>query len=85
MLGSILVGIFAASWRVFLAGSLAGIAVVVLATANPFSFFEIAELKALDAQFTLRGSRAPVSPIVVVTIGGFGPRSRGLALEAISR
>jgi adenylate cyclase len=68
VLGSILVGIFAASWRVFLAGSLAGIAVVVLATANPFSFFEIAELKALDAQFTLRGPRAPVSPIVVVTI-----------------
>ena len=60
--------IFAASWRVFLAGSLAGIAVVVLATANPLSFFEIAELKALDAQFTLRGPRAPVSPIVVVTI-----------------
>jgi adenylate cyclase len=68
VLGSIVVRIFAASWRVFLAGSLAGIAVVALATANPFSFFEIAELKALDAQFTLRGPRAPVSPIVVVTI-----------------
>ena len=58
----------AASWRVLLAGSLAGLAVVVLAAANPLSFFEIAELKALDAQFTLRGPRAPQSPIVVVTI-----------------
>lgn len=58
----------AASWRVLLAGSLAGLAVVLLAAANPLSFFEIAELKALDAQFTLRGPREPVSPIVVVTI-----------------
>jgi len=58
----------AASWRVLLAGSLAGLAIVVLAAANPLSFFEIAELKALDAQFTLRGPREPQSPIVVVTI-----------------
>jgi adenylate cyclase len=58
----------AASWRVFLAGSLAGLAIVVLAAANPLSFFEIAELKALDAQFTLRGPREPQTPIVVVTI-----------------
>jgi len=58
----------AASWRVPLAGSLAGLAVVVLAAANPLSFFEIAELKALDAQFTLRGPREPQSPIVLVTI-----------------
>ena len=58
----------AASWRVLLAGSLAGLAVVVLAAANPLSFFEIAELKALDAQFTLRGPQEPGSPIVVVTI-----------------
>ncbi|MGH7399069.1 MAG: CHASE2 domain-containing protein [Candidatus Rokuibacteriota bacterium] len=58
----------AASWRVLLAGSLAGLAVVLLAVANPLSFFEIAELKALDAQFTLRGPREPQSPIVVVTI-----------------
>ncbi|MGH7415322.1 MAG: CHASE2 domain-containing protein [Candidatus Rokuibacteriota bacterium] len=58
----------AASWRVLLAGSLAGLAVVLLAAADPLSFFEIAELKALDAQFTLRGPREPRSPIVVVTI-----------------
>ncbi|HYB69163.1 MAG TPA: adenylate/guanylate cyclase domain-containing protein, partial [Candidatus Bathyarchaeia archaeon] len=58
----------AASWRVLLAGSLAGLAIALLAWANPFGFFEIAELKALDAHFTLRGPRAPVSPIVVVTI-----------------
>jgi adenylate cyclase len=53
---------------VLLAGSLAGLAVVLLAVANPFSFFEIAELKALDAHFTLRGPRPAASPIVVVTI-----------------
>ena len=29
-----------ASWRVLLAGSLAGLAVVVLATVNPLRFFE---------------------------------------------
>ena len=57
-----------ASWRVLLAGSLAGLAVVVLATVNPLRFFEIAELKALDAQFTIRGPKTPASPIVVVTI-----------------
>ncbi len=51
-----------------LAGSLAGLAVVVLAAVNPLRFFEIAELKALDAQFSVRGPRAPASPIVVVTI-----------------
>jgi len=58
----------AASWRVLLAGSLAGLAVVLLAAFDPLSFFEIAELKALDAQFTLRGPREPQSPIVLVTI-----------------
>jgi len=34
----------AASWRVLLAGSLAGLAVVALAAANPLSFFEIADV-----------------------------------------
>ena len=58
----------AASWRVLLAGSLAGLAVVVLAAVDPLRFFEIAELKALDAQFSVRGPRVPASPIVVVTI-----------------
>jgi adenylate cyclase len=58
----------AASWRVLLTGSLAGLAVVLLAAANPLHFFEVAELKALDARFTLRGAREPASPIVVVTI-----------------
>ncbi len=56
------------SWRVLLAGSLAGFAIVLLAIANPFRSFEIAELKALDARFALRGPRAPAAPIVVVTI-----------------
>jgi adenylate cyclase len=56
------------SWRVLLAGSLAGLAIVLLAVANPFHSFEVAELKALDARFALRGPRAPVAPIVVVTI-----------------
>ena len=55
------------SWRVLLAGSLVGLAIVLLAVANPFRSFEIAELKALDARFALRGPAAPASPIVVVT------------------
>jgi adenylate cyclase len=57
-----------ASWRVLLAGSLAGLAIVLLAASNPLGFFEVAELKALDAQFTLRGPREAESPIVLVTI-----------------
>jgi CHASE2 domain-containing sensor protein len=58
----------AVRWGLLLAGSLVGLAVVALATFNVFGFFEIAELKALDAQFTLRGPRVPQSPIAVVTI-----------------
>ena len=54
-----------ASWRVLLAGSLAGLAIVLLAASNPLGFFEVAELKALDAQFTLRGPREAESPIVL--------------------
>ena len=56
------------SWRVLLTGSLTGLAIVLLTAANPFHYFEIAELKALDTHFALRGPRAPASPIVVVTI-----------------
>ena len=83
MLRLTLVRSLTTSWRVFLAGSLAGLAVVVLATVDPLRFFEIAELKALDAQFTVRGPRTPAAPIVVVTIDeddfdepqpGFEPR-----------
>jgi len=55
-------------WRVLLAGSLVGLVVALAAAANPFHFFEIAELKALDARFSLRGPRPPTAPIVVVTI-----------------
>jgi adenylate cyclase len=55
-------------WRLLLAGGLVGLAVAVLAALNLFGFFEIAELKALDAQFTLRGPRDPESPIVIVSI-----------------
>ncbi len=56
------------SWRVLLAGSLVGLVVALAAAANPLHFFEIAELKALDARFSLRGARPPAAPIVVVTI-----------------
>jgi adenylate cyclase len=55
-------------WRLLLAGGLVGLVVAALAAFNPFGFVEIAELKALDAQFTLRGPRDPESPIVVVSI-----------------
>jgi adenylate cyclase len=58
----------AVPWRLLLVGSLVGLAVVAMAAFNLFGFFEIAELKALDAQFTLRGPRAPACPIVVVKI-----------------
>ncbi|HEU4437793.1 MAG TPA: CHASE2 domain-containing protein [Methylomirabilota bacterium] len=58
----------AVPWRLLLAGSLAGLAVVAMAAFNLFGFFEVAELKALDAQFTLRGPLPPECPIVVVKI-----------------
>jgi adenylate cyclase len=58
----------AVPWRLLLAGSLVGLAVVAVAAFNLFGFFEVAELKALDAQFTLRGPRDPESPIVIVAI-----------------
>ena len=58
----------AVSWRLLLAGSLVGLAVVAMAAFNLFGFFETAELKALDAQFTLRGPLPPAGPIVVVKI-----------------
>ena len=58
----------AVPWRLLLAGGLVGLAVVAMAGFNLFGFFEIAELKALDAQFTLRGPLPPECPIVVVKI-----------------
>lgn len=56
------------SWRILAAGSLIGLSTALLAWVNPFRFVEVAELKALDARFALRGPRVPASPVVIVTI-----------------
>ncbi|HET7875328.1 MAG TPA: CHASE2 domain-containing protein [Methylomirabilota bacterium] len=56
------------SWRVLLAGTLVGLATAGLAALNPLGIFQVNELKALDAQFALRGSRDPAAPIVIVSI-----------------
>jgi adenylate cyclase len=56
------------SWRPLVAGSLLGLGVALAARVDPLGHFEIAELKALDTHFTLRGPREPLAPIVIVTI-----------------
>ena len=56
------------SGRLLLAGALVGLGVALASWVDPFGLFEVAELKALDTQFAIRGGRDPVSPIVIVTI-----------------
>ncbi len=56
------------SGRLVVAGGLVGLAVAVASWVDPFGVFEVAELKALDGQFLLRGPRAPASPVVIVSI-----------------
>jgi adenylate cyclase len=55
-------------WRVLLAGGLIGLAAGLAAVLDPFHLVEVAELKALDARFTLRGPRPPAAPIVMIAI-----------------
>ena len=55
-------------WRAILAGSLIGLAAALADAFDLSGFLENNELKALDAQFTLRGRQAPQAPIVIVTI-----------------
>ena len=55
-------------WRAIIAGSLVGLA-AALADVYDFSgFLANNELKALNGQFALRGSRTPKAPVVIVTI-----------------
>ena len=56
------------SGRLLLAGSLVGLGVALASWVDPLGLFEVAELKALDTQFAIRGARDPASPIVIVTI-----------------
>ncbi len=56
------------SARFLLAGALVGLGVALASVVDPGGFFEVAELKALDGHFALRGARQPASPIVIVSI-----------------
>jgi len=72
--------------RHLLAGGLLGLVVALASWAHPLGYynplsyyFSVAELKALDSQFDLRGLRTPTSPIVIVavdddSIGTYGAR-----------
>ena len=55
-------------WRLLAAGTLVGVLTAVTSAVDPFRLFEVAELKALNGQFNLRGPIAPKSPIVIVTV-----------------
>jgi adenylate cyclase len=54
--------------RHLVAGGLLGLMVVLASWMDPLGYFRVAELKALDSQFELRGPRAPLSPIVIISI-----------------
>ena len=55
-------------WRAILVGGLIGLAVALVDAYDVSGFLANIELKALNEQFSLRGFRAPQSPIVIVTI-----------------
>lgn len=55
-------------WRAILAGSLIGLAAALADAFDVSGFLENNELKALNAQFSLRGRRTPQAPVVIVTI-----------------
>ena len=55
-------------WRAILVGGLIGLAVALADAYDVSGFLANIELKALNEQFSLRGFRAPQSPIVIVTI-----------------
>ncbi|HKZ07066.1 MAG TPA: adenylate/guanylate cyclase domain-containing protein [Methylomirabilota bacterium] len=54
--------------RHLVAGGLLGLVVLLAAWLDPLGYFRIAELKALDSQFDLRGPLPASAPIVIVTI-----------------
>ncbi len=54
--------------RHLLAGGLLGLVVVLASWVDPLGYFSVAELKALDSQFELRGPLPASSPIVIVSV-----------------
>ena len=54
--------------RHLLAGGLLGLVVVLASWVDPLGYFSVAELKALDSQFDLRGPLPASSPIVIVSV-----------------
>ncbi len=55
-------------WRAILAGSLIGLAAALADAYDISGFLANNELKAINAQFSLRGPRTPHAPVVIVTI-----------------
>lgn len=54
--------------RHLLAGGLLGLVVVLVSWVDPLGYFSVAELKALDSQFDLRGPRPTSSPVIIVSV-----------------
>jgi adenylate cyclase len=54
--------------RHLLAGGLLGLVVVLASWVDPHGYFSVAELKALDSQFKLRGPLPASTPIVIVSV-----------------
>jgi len=55
-------------WRAILVGSLIGLAAALGDAYDVSGFLAHNELKAVNAQFSLRGPRTPHAPVVIVTI-----------------
>ena len=55
-------------WRAILAGALIGLAIALADAYDISGFLANNELKAVNAQFSLRGPRTPRAPVVIVTI-----------------
>ena len=56
------------TWRLLMVGSAVGLLMTAGALLDPLNLLEVTELKALNAQFLLRGTAVPSSSIVIVTI-----------------
>src|SRR6266849_6652495 len=56
------------TWRLLMLGSAVGLLITAGTLLDPLNLLEVTELKALNAQFLLRGPAVPTSSIVIVTI-----------------
>jgi adenylate cyclase len=54
--------------RHLLAGGLLGLVVALASWVDPLGYFSVAELKALDSQFQLRGPLPASSPVIIVSV-----------------